>query len=249
MFHLRLKQGGVLPSVNLTTIKTAPKGAIDQLGHSLSCIIHAFAETDDDAVIFMGKWDIKDSFWRLDNGAGVEYNFGYVMPQPPGMPTLLVVPTSLQMGWVESPPFFCATSETARDIVGDYCEIKLGTALPPRKFLHYAIGNPSYGNLPDHSTKGYKMKYLLEVYVDNFISLVIPASHKHLQHVSNGTMMGIHDVFPPNEISGNDLISKKKLKQGDGEYATTKTIRDSILMASKKQFGSRKPNKCTSSRS
>ena len=57
-FHLRLKQGGVLPSVNSTTVKTAPKGAIDQLGHSLSRIIHAFAETKDDAVIFMAKWDI-----------------------------------------------------------------------------------------------------------------------------------------------------------------------------------------------
>jgi hypothetical protein len=147
-FNLRLKQGGVLPSVNSTTVKTAPKGAIDQLGHSLSRIIHAFAETDDDAVIFMAKWDIKDGFWRLDNGAGAEYNFAYVMPQPPGAPTLLVVPTSLQMGWVESPPFFCAASETARDIAGDYCETELGT-LPPHKFLHYAIGNPAYTGLPE----------------------------------------------------------------------------------------------------
>jgi hypothetical protein len=101
-FHLRLKQGGVLPSVNSATVKTAPKGAIDQLGHSLSRIIHAFAETDDDAVIFMAIWDIKDGFWRLDAGEGAEYNFSYVMPQPPapGSPTMLVVPTLLQMGWV-----------------------------------------------------------------------------------------------------------------------------------------------------
>ena len=61
-FSLCLKQGGVLPSVNSTTVKTAPKGAIDQLGHSLSRVIHAFAETDDDAKIFMAKWDIKDGF-------------------------------------------------------------------------------------------------------------------------------------------------------------------------------------------
>jgi hypothetical protein len=47
-------------------IKTAPKGAIDQLGHSLTRIIHAFAETEEDARIFMAKWDIKDKFWRLD---------------------------------------------------------------------------------------------------------------------------------------------------------------------------------------
>ena len=37
-FHLQLKQGGVLPSVNANTIKTAPKGAIDQLGHTLTRI-------------------------------------------------------------------------------------------------------------------------------------------------------------------------------------------------------------------
>jgi hypothetical protein len=134
---------------------------------------------DNDAAIFMAKWDIKDGYWRLDNGAGAEYNFTYVMPQPPSMPTLLVVPTSLQMGWVESPPIFCVASETARDIAGDYYETKLGT-LPPHKFLHYAIGNPSYDNLPDHSTKCYKLKYLLKVYVNNFISLVIPESCKHL---------------------------------------------------------------------
>ena len=37
-------------------------------------------------------------------------------------------------------------------------------------------------------------------------------------------MTGIHDVFPDDDNDGNDPISEKKLKQGDGEYATTKTI-------------------------
>ncbi len=69
---MRLAQGEVIPSVNSTTVKTAPKGAIDQLGHSLSRIIHAFAETEDDARIFMAKWDIKDGFWHLDAEDGAE---------------------------------------------------------------------------------------------------------------------------------------------------------------------------------
>lgn len=42
-FRLRLKKGGILPSVNEGTTLEAPAGAIDQLGHSLSRIIHAFA--------------------------------------------------------------------------------------------------------------------------------------------------------------------------------------------------------------
>jgi hypothetical protein len=54
-FRLRLKNGGVLTAVNNTTIKSAPKGAINQLGECLSRIVHAFAETDEDAKNFMAK--------------------------------------------------------------------------------------------------------------------------------------------------------------------------------------------------
>ena len=112
-FHLQLKQGVILPSVNANTIKTAPKGAIDQLCHTLTRIIHAFAETEEDARFFMAKWDKKDGFWRMDTEEGAEGNFSYVLPQHPGEQVLIVVPTSLQIGWVESPQFFCAASETA----------------------------------------------------------------------------------------------------------------------------------------
>jgi hypothetical protein len=221
---LRLKQGGDLPSVSATTVKTAPKGAIDQLGHSLARIIHAFAETKDDARIFMAKWDIKDGFWRLNAEDGAEWNFAYVLPQNPGQPIYLVVPTSLQMGWVESPPFFCAVSETARDVVQDYCKTKLGS-LPPHKFTHYVIGNKAYDELPEQDENGKPFRYLLKVYVDDFVSfLVIPTSCKQLRHVSTGTMTGIHDIFPADENDANDPILEKKLRQLDGEYATTKTI-------------------------
>ena len=105
-FSLRLTEGGALPSVNDTTTKLAPRGAVDQLGHSLKRIVHAFAKVEDDAVILMAKGDIQDGFWRLNCQHGEEWNFSYVLPQPAGAPTRLVVPTSLQMGWVESPPYF-----------------------------------------------------------------------------------------------------------------------------------------------
>jgi hypothetical protein len=212
-----------VPSVNATTVKTAPKGAIDQLGHSLTRIIHAFVETEDDAWIFMAKWDIKDGFWRMDAEEGAEWNFAYVLPQSLGRPSYLVVPTSLQMGWVESPPFFCMASETARDVAQDYCKTKMGT-LPPHKFTHYVIGNQAYDGLPEQDKTRTAFRYMLKVYVDDFVSLVIPTSRKQLCHVSTGTMTGIHDVFPANDNNANDPISEKKLKQLDGEYSTTKTI-------------------------
>ncbi len=101
-FRLRLENGGVRASVNNTTDKTTPAGTIDQIGKCLSCLIHAFAKADDNTGIFMAKWDIKDGFWRMDCAAGEEWNFAYVLPQEEGKPITLVVPTSLQMGWVES---------------------------------------------------------------------------------------------------------------------------------------------------
>jgi hypothetical protein len=54
-FRLRLETGGVLMAVNDTSTKTAPKGAIDQIGHSLKRIIHAFAEAEEGDKIFMAK--------------------------------------------------------------------------------------------------------------------------------------------------------------------------------------------------
>ena len=54
-FRLCLTNGGVRASVNDTTEITAPKGAIDQIGESLSRIVHTFAEMDPTAKIFMAK--------------------------------------------------------------------------------------------------------------------------------------------------------------------------------------------------
>ena len=57
------------------------------MGHTLNRIIHAFAEADKDAKIFMAKYDIKDGFWRLDCAEGEEWNFAYVLPEHEGEPT------------------------------------------------------------------------------------------------------------------------------------------------------------------
>ncbi len=78
------------------------------MGHELDRIIHAFAEADPDAKIFMAKFDIKDGFWRLNCAEGEEWNFAYVLPKREGEPLKLVV------------PYFCAASEMARDVAGWY---------------------------------------------------------------------------------------------------------------------------------
>ncbi len=85
-------------------------------------IVHVFTEADPSAKIFMAKWDIKDGFWLMDCASDEECNFAYVLPQQVGEPEKLMIPTFLQMGWVESPPYFCAATKTAQDVTMDYIE-------------------------------------------------------------------------------------------------------------------------------
>ena len=219
-FALRLEDGGIIESVNDTTDKLAPRGAIDQLGHSLKRIIHAFAEAEDDAVILMAKWDIQDGFWRLNCREGEEWNFCYVWPQAPGEPRRLVVPNSLQMGWVESAPYFCAASETARDVAVDYIETTIGS-LPQHKFAHWAGATKTEVRKGSNDTA---LRYVLEVYVDDFIACIIPTTQQQVEHVARGILHGIHDVFPPSEDDSKDPVSAKKLRKGDGTFAPTKCL-------------------------
>ena len=106
----------------------------------------------------MAKWDIKDGFWRLDANEGDEWNFAYVLPQHPGEPKKIVIPTSLQMGWVESPPYFCVATETSRDIATAYCETEIGT-LPSHKFDKHVSDNDATRELPDTPLTNKRMRY------------------------------------------------------------------------------------------
>mmetsp|Transcript_24094 Transcript_24094/g.41261 ORF Transcript_24094/g.41261 Transcript_24094/m.41261 type:complete len:173 (-) Transcript_24094:120-638(-) len=62
LFALHLLYGDTVPCVNKNTVKTAPAGAIDQIGHILKWLIYAFSTALEEAKIFMAKWDVKDGF-------------------------------------------------------------------------------------------------------------------------------------------------------------------------------------------
>jgi hypothetical protein len=170
----------------------------------------------------MAKFDIKDGFWRLNCAEGEEWNFSYVLPQPPGEPTRLVVPSSLQMGWVESPAYFCVASETARDVASWY----IGSGLAresDHKFLHHAMDGDEVAHLP-LKTPGAELKYFLDVYVDDFIPMAIATSKEQLAHVANAVLHGIHAVFPADAQPEADPVSYKKLLKHDGQLALHKDL-------------------------
>ncbi len=138
------------------------------------------------------------------------------------MPTTLVVPTLLQMGWVESPLYFFVATETARDIASDYCDTPVGS-LPHHKFAKHVMGAMEFDKLP-YTLTNVGFLYALKVYVNNFMSIVIPTSQEQLEHVATAIMTVIQDVFLADIIDSNDPISKKKLLKGEGQYLLFKTL-------------------------
>jgi hypothetical protein len=55
------------------------------------------------------------------------------------------------------------------------------------------------------------------VYVNNFIAAIIPTAREQVEHVVQGLLHGIHDVFPPSNTDTTDPVSIKKLCKGDGD--------------------------------
>ena len=87
--------------------------------------------------MFFSKLDIKGGYWRIMVEKGCNLHFAYVLPNVDGAKIWPVVPSALQMEWSESPSFFCAATETARDVVEDFATKPRGSLKP------YPLENPN----------------------------------------------------------------------------------------------------------
>ena len=119
-------------------------------------------------------------------------------------------------------PFFGAGSETGRDIAQEYIQSKLGS-LPTHKFLKHTKGSKEYEALPVSLPES-PFRFILELFVDDYICTVIPSSQEELDHCANAVKHGIHDVFVENSNDDEDPISLKKAKKGDCQWRPKKEI-------------------------
>ena len=173
------------------------------------------------------KCNIKDGFWRMVASALDAWNFVYALPRVDSQQsideTILVVPHALQMGWAESPPFFCAAAtETARDVIEQF--YKQYHNIPAHPLEKHLLDNETEQRteiFPQHPTT------CIEVYVDDFIVATNNTLANHLQHLARAILHGIHSVFPPPSVTGHtveDPIAMKKLLQLEGLFQHKKEI-------------------------
>ncbi len=210
-------------SVNDSTRRLAPEGPVKELGNVLPRILDFMHSIPAEEHIYFSKVDLADGYWRMIVDPDSRWNFAYVMPSPPGTPLRLVVPSALQMGWNESPAYFCATTETVRDIA--QVNIENGTCGPPHPME--AFTTPLTPARKQSSTGG--PKQMVAVYVDDFLSAAVEnAEGTLLRDTARATLHAIHSVFPPpcetGDLSAKDPISEKKLEKGDARWATTKEV-------------------------
>ncbi len=76
-----------------------------------------------------------------------------------------IIPHALQMGWMESPGYFCATTETGRDIM--QAHIDGGTWLPPHVFDSFTSIDVVVRRQSSPSVD--RLWQMLAVYVDDYI--------------------------------------------------------------------------------
>ena len=214
------------PSVNHSTKLLAPQKAMAQLGSCIQRIIATLAHHYNIKYPFMFcKLDIKDGYWRMVVSTDDAWHFCYMITPEPGTAMediLIVVPHSLQMGWRESPPYFCAATETARDVIQD-----MFITLPPLPQHPLETKMTPTEQISTATPPPHLQAEFIEVYVDDFCAGTNVLTEEHLQQLSRSMLHGIHSVFPPPDVSGHkghDPISVKKMDEGEGVWSFEKEL-------------------------
>jgi hypothetical protein len=102
--------------LNAETVKLAPREAM-QFGKALERILQAIVDADPTfGPVQMIKVDIADGFYRVWLNVHDIPKLAVALPTLHGEEPLVALPLVLPMGWTESPPYFCATTETVADI-------------------------------------------------------------------------------------------------------------------------------------
>jgi hypothetical protein len=209
-------------SVNKSTVLQAPSQSVKEIGKVLPRLLQYMHDTPPGLHILFSKLDISNEFWCLIVHLADSFNFAYVLPQPDGEPIRIVVPSAVQMGWVESPPLFCLVTESARDLTQNL----VANQVPlPHHELEEQIKIQS---VPPRA-RAKTPSTLPQVYVDDFCHAAMESKDgTHIPMVRRASIHGIHSFFPQPDITGHsdgkDPISAKKLAQGYGNFTSSKEM-------------------------
>ena len=211
-YSIKLSPTDAIPSVNSTSTKLAPAGSINQLRHSLNRLIHAFATAPNDA-----KYSWRNGTLRIDFGgwtakrakSGTSRMSSH---RRSGTTQFSLFPHPYK--WDGSNLLHIFAQLLRQHVMSELHMRRCRWVIPPHtSFYPKHNAMTTFRQLSNTRPKALspKLKYVMEVFVDDFITLAIPMSQLQLDHLASAVMHGIHDVFPPDHNNtDNDPISQKK---------------------------------------
>ena len=128
------------------------------------------------------------------------------------------------MSWSKSPSFFCAASETARDIAESNFSSPTPQQAHPKEDIVLDIDWAKIPKVDRDPNEAFL--HLLEVYIDDFLALIQSTNKDHITKLTRSLLNAISDIFPPPSITGSKMgpqISMKKLI-AEGTWETQKEI-------------------------
>jgi hypothetical protein len=224
--------------VNDDTIRLATPEAM-QFGRALqrvfTTLVHAHPRY---GPVYLAKIDIADGFYRVWLNVADIPRLGVILPTAPGATPLIAFPLALPMGWVESPPYFTAVTETACDLANAMLRSRPSACLQQVHRLERVAATPpadadvsySPGGGPDLPSPlhgaGRPPVSAVDVYVDDFL-LMAQTAHQRTK-VLRATLRAIDKVLRPLDDSDSphrkEPSSITKMAKGDACWSTRKRI-------------------------
>jgi hypothetical protein len=224
--------------INKDTLKMAPEQsmqfgkAIERLMQGLTRANPKFGDNN------LYKVDISDGFYRVPLALSSILKLGVALPTFPGMPPLIAFPLVLPMGWTESPPFFCAFTETICDLTNE--ALRKHQRFPAHHLEERAgredfqpnteLGRDPFPQRPisvSHKRRLYEQPMaLMDVFVDDFCGIGQQSTQNPLRNQRRALLHSIDRVFRPSD-SGDapdrkEPISVSKLDKGDAAWQDQK---------------------------
>jgi hypothetical protein len=185
--------------VNEETIRSGPAAAM-QFGHALGRLLYQIRHANPAfGPIYAMKVDVADGFYRVNLNTSQSLSLACLLPTAEHEPQLVAVPLALPMGWVESPPYFCAATETIADLANSRLSRR---QVPNHRLEHEAI--PSTLPVPHQNVPlavfqpSQRMRKspigTIDVFVDDFLGLA-QGTEQRRRHITRVLLHTIDEVL------------------------------------------------------
>jgi hypothetical protein len=190
--------------------------------------------------ILLSKYDLSDGYYRIPLQPQAAVELAVVLP-PIFTKPLVGIPLVLPMGWRYSPPFFCAYTETVADLANDCIRHRQPLPEHPSEPYMASCPVPLHPLTPyaRHAHNGHMAQQpvaTVDVYMDDFLGI----AQDHTKVLTQRAILhSIDTIFrthphPDNPAHRKDTVSRTKLQQGDGTWATSKVMLGWLLDTSDK---------------